>query len=508
MLEELEKAMHLSDEVLNNLPINNKKNVEKFKREVDLEINNYEKKANEIVEELKRRVKSYSDLNYEESSSKEEVLAKLKKALMYTNSLSSSYEKLGFDKIIYQLSHYENGDLIDNNRNILKAINIFKVINVPISINDFNYTDYVKEYVKMFFEQNLTSAKIKSTFDDIYWKCPNIMMQIELNLRSIYNKYKSKTEGYISLINKKLSDKFKNSPNSILDNYNKLRSYKESHLDKNNLILDFYNGKMDIDDYSDEKITAIINNLFSDSYFDDSKIDIVKQLKYSLEEYKNYLKYEDLILKIKNLYNETLEKEFLSKSFKKIKDAEHKLFKFDKKFSKGVSKTSVDKIEPAINSTLGEIKELYNEIDSNMFKIIVKEHIRDNSTIFKSLLLICQYYVVLADYFKEKNPDISYKEIDKEISLLFDFIMNPNNTIINNMTVLEEKDLSEIIVTNYKMFNVNIDKTKIEESNIDSLISDLDKIIMNNNLKNLGISISDLQEAKIIKTTLDKNNTM
>ena len=173
MLEQIEKQIKLSDEVLSNLPMNNVKNAADFKREVDLEINNYEKKAAEILEELKRRTSEYEKLSYEEIFSFDEVLGKLKKALKYTNNLSTSYEKLNFDKIVYQLTHYSEEDLIANNKNILKAINTFRAADVQITNKDFNYTNFVSDYMQIFFEGNLTTLKIKNTFDKIYWQCPD-----------------------------------------------------------------------------------------------------------------------------------------------------------------------------------------------------------------------------------------------------------------------------------------------------------------------------------------------
>ena len=86
--------------------------------------------------------------------------------------------------------------------------------------------------------------------------------------------------------------------------------------------------------------------------------------------------------------------------------------------------------------------------------------------------------------------------------------MSPNNTMINNVTVLEECDIKSMVITNYKMLNLKIDESLITEDGIDSIISDLDKIIMNDNLKKLDVPIAGLCEAKLIKTTLDKNNVM
>ena len=502
MLEKLEKEIELTEEVLNGLPVNNKRNKEKFLKEISLEIDSYQKKLEDAEAELKRRLKQFEGLSYEDVPNNDLVLKNFLKALSYTNTLSTSYEKLDLDKIVYQLSFYENDELINNNLKILKAINIFKAVNIPVTVKDFNYTNDVNEYMAMFFEEGLTNQKIKEVFDNTYWKCPDIIMQATLNIRYFYLKNKSKCEKYIELVNRQVKDRFIKAETSILDDYNFLRKKQDEFSSKNNLILDFYNQKNDIEEYTDEKINAITANLFKNGDYDDSKIVIIKQLLNSLKEYKNYLKYKDLIDKAKKLYKENIEKDYMKKTLKKVSDLEHKLFKLNKKNLNKISKTSVDKLEPSINEKIGEIKALYDEIDSNIFKVVVKEHIRDNSTIFKVLLLICQYYKILADYFKEKEPGINYDDIDKRIDELFNFTMDPNNTLINNVTLLEERELSDMITTNYKLLNISIEEALGDEASLEGLINDLEKIIISHQMKTLNIPISELVDAKMIKAVI------
>ena len=506
MLNDLEKKIELSEEYLNGLPNNNEKNQKRLLEEIDAEISNYTAKLNEIVTECKNRLLPYENVTYETPADNSKTLLTLKSILRCTNNLSTPYEKLRFDKIIYQLSHFQNDDLINNNRKILKAINGFRAAGVAIDHKDFNYTSFVSKYMEIFFEPNLTLAKIKDAFDNIYWQCPELMMQIELNLRHLYLENKSKLDNYIESFNKKVKQNFVNGENTILEDYNYLRKKDTSFISKNNMILDFYSQKMDIDEYTDEKIFEIKSRLFENP--DDIKMELVVQLLDSLKEYKEYLKYKDLIDKVKQIYGETLEKDYLNKSLKKVKDLEKKLFKLNKKDGLIVSKTKVSKSEPEINNTIAEIKKLYDEIDDNMFKVIVKEHIKDNSTIFKVLLLICQYYAVAAGYFKEVDPEISYVEIDEKYYDLYNFTMNPSNTMINNITAIEEVTLSEIIVTNYRMLNVKIDDSLLSDEGLDELISDLEKIVVYHNLKKLDISIDGLKSAKNIKAMLEKNNAM
>lgn len=505
MLDKLEKDISLSEEVLNGLPINNDKNKRKLIDEIDIEIDNYQKRLDEIVSECKRRLSGFENISYEDVSDNEKAISTLKNILKYTNNLSTSYEKLDLDKLIYQLSHFQDDDLINNNRKILLAINTFKASSIVLTHKDFNYTNFVYEYMEMFFDGNLNISRIKDVFDNIYWRCPNIMLQIELNFRHLYIKNKKKMDAYFASFSKKVLDRFVNGEESIVKDYNYLRCKDEDFISKNNLILDFYNQKMDIDNYTDDSIEGIKSKIFKD---DLDSMETVFELLECVREYKEYLKYSSIIDKIKKLYNDNIEKDYLNKSIKKIEDLEKKLFKLTKKTTISSEKTKINKVDPEINNLISEIKGVYDEIDSNIFKVIVKEHIKDNSTIFKAFLLVCQYYVVIADFYRDNDSSISYSEIDKTIDELFDFTMNPKNTLINNITAVSDKNISDIIITNYKLHNVNIDESMLGLDSIDGLINDLNKIIMNYNLKHLGISIDELVNAKKIRSALEKNNAM
>ncbi len=499
MIEKLDKEINLTNELLNGLPVNNRKNKERFLEELTTEMNTYQKKIDEVVEELKSRLVEFDNLKKEDVKDNSSALNKLLNAISYTSTISTPFEKLNLDKVIYQLSSYEGEELIKTNKKILNTLNIFKTAGMPLTIDDFNYSHDVKDYMKMFFENELTNELIKQTFDRIYWKCPDIIIQIELNLRHLYIKYESKAKKYIESLNKEIKERFTKAETTLMDDYNFLRNQINPYSSKTNLVIDIYTQKLDISNYTDENIKDITSKLFINNDYDDSKIDLIRQLIYSLREYKNYLKYKDLIDKARTLYKDTLEKDYMKKTLKKISSLESKLFKLNKKSSNIITRTSVDKLEPEINAKIAEIKALYDEIDTNMFKVAIKEHIKDNSTLFKVFLLITEYYKIAADYFKEHMETIDYDIIDKNIDELREFVLDPNNTLINNITILDETDLSQIILTNYKLLNINIEESLGSEDALESLISDLEKIIINYTMKQMNIDIKKLEDAKAIK---------
>ena len=72
---------------------------------------------------------------------------------------------------------------------------------------------------------------------------------------------------------------------------------------------------------------------------------------------------------------------------------------------------------------------------------------------------------------------------------------------MRNITILEDKNIPMIISDRYKLLNFNIEKEDIIESNIDTLISGLQKIKNYYNFQKAGIDLEKMRficEAKKI----------
>ena len=98
----------------------------------------------------------------------------------------------------------------------------------------------------------------------------------------------------------------------------------------------------------------------------------------------------------------------------------------------------------------------------------------------------------------EEDSELTTIQLDKEIDELIYFTLNPSNTIITNLTIMDDNDIKEIIISNYRLFNVNLDSSTLE-SDIDNLINDLEKINI--------YYILNLQSIKEGKKLLEKYNT-
>lgn len=506
MKDELQKEISLDEEVLESMPLTNERNKAKYVKAVNGLQDKYQLKLDTLLKELTKRLEPYKKLVPNNYTYLDDNLEEYTKALGYTTDLITPYEKLGLDKIVYNLATYQEVDdsFTYLNINILKALDIFNLIGVNLTEKDFSYTTYTKEYIKnlLIYQSDLSNQKLKNSFNTIYWQCPNLIMQIELNIRYLYLKYQKKFEKYIKLYISKIS-----SEKELIKDYTIIRNNMDSIIkdDKNNLIYSFYQDKLNIDDYIPSKIDSIISKIYTDSSMI-NLYDVNTKLTNSLIEYKNYLKYINLIKKIKTLYKEEIEKDFLNKRLKQIAKLEAKLFKLTKKSSKRLSFAKVDKYTPEIDATIKEISDIYKEIDDNILKVKIKEQLKPNSTLFKALLLVGRNYSIAARFFMEEDSELTTIQLDKEIDELIYFTLNPSNTIITNLTIMDDNDIKEIIISNYRLFNVNLDSSTLE-SDIDNLINDLEKINIYYILNNFKIDILNLQSIKEGKKLLEKYNT-
>ena len=515
MKEQIEKEISLSQEVFQSLPTNNIKNRKKFLTEIEKEIAHYQEQLNTIYQELENRQKPYIGLQEDQYPEYDDALLQLTKALQYTNNLSTAYEKLKLDKSIYHLNHYQASDLKENNKTLKRIVDVFKKAGIPLQSKDFTYTKFVTEYMESFFSYQyyLDSRDLEKVFENLYWKDPYLILEIELNIRHLYLKNQVKFEKYIKNLTRQLLTQFEKGEKNIIDDYAYLRHKLEQLQleNRNNLLYHFVNDDYHVEDYTEEKIHSLIKKYFI-SYQEGQNLDEIYEntlkLLHSLEEYRNYRICEPFIEKMKKLYHEPLEKNIISKHEKKIRELEKKLFKLNKKSTNSLKKTKVDELEPKINQVIQEIHEQYTEIDKVMFQYVLKEHIRDNSTIFKALLLLSQYYWFIADLCREQDANSDYETIDNNYQQLLSFVLNPDNTMINNITMVGDIDISDMVISNYQLLGVQITKDMLEDNNLTLCMEDLKKILIYHQLQKFDISISSLMDMKKIQKIMEANNSM
>ena len=220
---------------------------------------------------------------------------------------------------------------------------------------------------------------------------------------------------------------------------------------------------------------------------------------------KNYINFKFILEDVKEHYKQKEQyKKIYAETKKKIDADESKLRKLNKKSqSKGLfGKKDPTKQTAEQNKKILEIKELYKKLELDKFYNKIYTEVSDNSTIYDVLNLASCYYDYLVECIIKNNKTITQEEIDELIQKLNEFLKSPYNTIINNITILEEKDLGVIIKDRYKLLDFNLEKEDVSADNIDNMISLAKEIKIGFNIEKAGLDIKNIEELCELKKLL------
>ena len=254
----LEK-IDMDKEVLSAMPKNNKKNISKYIQYVQELKKEYETIENDINDEMTKRYKKILAVkkNKEIDIEKREI-DEISNLLDIIGTTKTSYEKMGIDKKIYKLGRFYKENLENINIEILECIKKFKEVGIDLTSEDFDYSIYVHEYMNTFFDEldHINSKVVKNKFEEIYWKCPDLIIHIELNLRYIYIKNQKNIDKYYENRKNELLKNIDIETDKIEEKYNNLqKQYEEDKcMDNYLLIHNFLDGKLNSKDYEPDKI--------------------------------------------------------------------------------------------------------------------------------------------------------------------------------------------------------------------------------------------------------------
>lgn len=497
MINDYVEKINTQKEVLQALPTNNIKNKKNYNEEVGKLISLYNEDKKLILEEITKRNNGYCSCKKDDSINiGTDELNNLLDSISLLNIYNSSYEKSSLDKKIYDLENFSDDNINKVNDNIFEIIKIFDVVNVKLSKDNFKYSYYANLYMCKFMESyDSDKDSLVSYFEKIYWKCPNIINHIALNFKYLYYANKKKFDVYYDDLVKKYNS------NNIIGKYSSLYTELEEkkRSDKYLLLNNFLDGSLNINDYSDDKISKLYSSFTSGTSNNEVNEEVIK-LYYSLNEYKCYLKYKYIIDDIKKLYAEKDKYKGIYNSKKKeISKLEKSKDKINNKIKKCIKKNNMNKfafLNGNINNNIDELKKLYLELENNYFLEKIYGMSEEN-TLYDVMMLISSNYNYLVGI--NKDNDIDIECLIKEINI---FICNPYNSIFNNIWINEDKDIASIIVDRYNLFNFNINKDLLDEGNIDTFINCIDAIINSIYMKKNDITFDK------VKFILDSNKIL
>lgn len=493
MIDDYNKKIDVQKEVLEALPRNNAKNNKIYNEKIielkDEYMNDVKLLATEITKRKNEYMTANKDSNIDDITSN---IDNMYNKLLVGNPFNSSYEKSGLDKLLYKLDHFYTDTHEEVNENILAILDIFKLVGVSVNGDCFCYSYYCNLYMKKFLSIISNDNRddiLRECFDEIYWKCPDIINHISVNFKYLY------------CFNKKIFDEYYNNVLMEINTSNVRGKYDDLFIEREERIFNskylyinnFINDKLDINNYTIDKIKKSYSYIVEGS-LDNSINDDIINLSYSLMEYKNYLRFKYIIDDIKIIYKDKDKYKGIYTSKKKeIGKLEKKVFKQNKKIFKLANSNKIDKFNlynSITNDDINKLKVLYNELFDNYFKERVAS-LTDESSLYDVLYLAASNYNYLERLMKDNNID----NID-EFNDLCKFVFYPHINILSNILINDERDISMIIIDRYNLFGFNLNSDLLEEDNLDNIIDNVNVIINSIYMDKLGISVDKIKFIK------------
>lgn len=537
LVESIGKQIDTDKEVISVLPRNGIKSIKTLLETIKEMTEKYESVNEMLLKEIEVRYDNLTAVEKNEEIHKlEDEIEKFDYAIKNTDT-RSSFEKMKLDRIVYNVNGYYKSNLQRLNSELMDCVKQFEKVGIKLTADDFNISEYTKEYMVVLLQEaydgEINSERVKQAFEKAYWKCSEVVSQLYVNIRYIYDKYEHEIDKF-----------YENKTEEILQNLNAtqqqvedkkielIRQKQKIESTDSKLILEkFYNGKLNINDYKQENYKKIYLELISKdvtqlSEKEKAEMDeFVEKLNNDLNEYFKYCEYRFLSEGVLNIREEELKRIEKDKN-KKVKKTNYELlkenikkttsdiFKLNNKIEKPEKKSifgkkqmnekKINALSLERNNLILEVKKMYMDLDNEIVKEKIMKHIDDTSSLLDVISIGSQCYGFVAKEIIKKYPEITDKELGEMAKNIRDFITYSNFNVINHIKISDKKDLSIIIKDKYQLFGMQLSKDNFQEGNIDDLMKKTRIINNYNNINKSKFSIKDLEYITTVKEMLKK----
>ncbi len=506
MIDELNSKYTEFKNVIDILPVNTKYN---RKRKLDC-ILDEEKNDNErlsiVRQEIENRLSKFNNLKANDKI--EELEKQLEKCNIINewNNYNTAYEKMHLDYYLYQLHRYYKEDLESVNACIKKILDSFKKVEIVLTKEDFDFNNYARDYMEKILS-NASNEELKLCFEELYWKNSDIIRTIEINFKSIYLRNEKKINKYYETRHLEF---LKNHKDSEISDMRVKLSDEIKALKGNDIYLEFQkfvSGEYSVSDFKEAEILKKRDTYFEEnSYTYNNLLDLNKVLN----EYNILIKYKYLLSDMKDKLDKKIElKNSKNNALKEINKEETSLKKLNAKRNRKPlfgKKKNDDKWLFEYKKILTDITKNYDEFDKACFNDLVFEKLTQDSTIIEVLRLISSNYLYFVSKTCELDENQSINIINDNFNELKNYVNNNDFTLLNNVALLDEKQMKQLIVDKYNLGRIKLTIDNLLDDNIDRTISDINNLIDYENIINSGLNIDDVAMYLDFKKLLDKDN--
>lgn len=492
MIDSIKNDIEQINSNLSVLPTNTKKNVEKYNEYLNECLTAYENKLAECEAEVDRR-KTELVNKYESLPLFRDEVEINYDSLKSSDLKCASNEKMSINYLLYKLRNSSSDGLAKMNDIILLIIKQFKKVGINLTEKDFQHTENVNLYIKTL----LTSVdNIQNVFNDIYFKDPNIISEISLNVWYLYYKNKSKIDAFYKSKYEKFD--FENYISAYRTKFEEIENTKRSN--ERNIYNRLVNEELDIGEYLDfKKIDELSKSLLVNSEDERNYNNLIEYRK-SLLEYAGYSRYKFIIDDFKELYTHKEEyKDLFSNKLKDIEKEEKNLFSLNKKINKkGLFKPNKQKLADAKynrDKSIEALITLYNELDELAIKETIKNHFSTESTYYDVLKFTTYNFNYFASLIEKRDGEINILSIERNMLDLNSYIYDRKLDILDHINVADDKDILAIVSQKYKLNGLVVDEEKISSEQSDKIVNNIERLLINYDIKG---SVINLEEVKYI----------
>ena len=534
LVENIEKQITTDKEVISVLPRNGIKAIKTLLKTISDMTEKYENLNEKLLKEIETR---YTELTTVEENKEipqlEQEILKYDVAEKNTDT-RSSFEKMGLDRVVYNVNGYYKSNLERLNKEIIFSVKQFEKVGIKLTAEDFCISEYAKKYMEVLlqeaYEGDINSEAVKNIFEKIYWQCSEIVSHLYVNIRYIYDKYENQIDRFFNEKSQEILKSLSLTLEGVEEKKAELIKQKNQieETDDKNILDKFYTGTLNINDYKEDNYKRIYTELTNEdvtklSETEKKEIDEnIEKLNTNLTEYAKYLEYKFLVEEVLQTRQELLKnaetnKDKKDKKVKKtqyelikeeIKKLQSEIFKLNAKIEKPNKgfferkKTEEKKDSIAIlqrNNLVLDLKKTYMQLDEEVIKQKILQDLDETSSLYDVIKFASSYYGYMAKVMIKNNEDITDKEIGEKAEKIRKFVNFSNFTVINHVNISDTKELSIIIKDKYKLLGMQISKENFEEDSIEDLIRKV-KIINNyNNIQKSKFSIKDLEYIMNVK---------
>ena len=536
LVEKIEKQITTDKEVISVLPRNGIKAIKTLLKTIQEMTEKYEGLNEKLLKEIEER---YNNLTTVEENTEipqiEQEILRYDIAEKNTDT-RSSFEKMGLDRVVYNVNGYYKSNLERLNKELIFSIKQFEKVGIKLTADDFCISEYAKKYMEVLlreaYDGDINSEAVKNQFEKVYWECSEVVSHLYVNIRYIYDKYENQIDRFY---NEKAQEILKGLSLTVegVEERKAELIKKKNQIEEtdNKIILDkFYTGSLNINDYKEDNYKKIYLELTGKDVTNISDIEKneidenIDKLNTNLTEYAKYLEYKFLVEQVLQTRQELLKNAEANKD-KKVKKTQYELskeeikklqaeiFKLNSKIEKPNKgfferKKAEDKKDSISilqrNNFVLDLKKAYMQLDEEIINQKILQNLDETSSLYDVLRFAGSYYGYMAKAMIKHNEDITDKEIGENAEKIRNFINFSNFTVINHVKISDTKELSIIIKDKYKLLGMQLSKENFEEDSIEDLIRKV-KIITNyNNIQKSKFSIGDLEYIMNVKEMIKK----